>query len=107
MQSHAQHTNQQYRSNAEMPESKLCHFSEPGWVFEVVEKKLCHFWQQDNLFPYDRNVQRLYSARIVDERARVTVAIYQGDGTEEQWRCNIANYMSIRHVLCSCSAISR
>jgi hypothetical protein len=33
-----------------MPESKLCHFSEPHWAFEVVEKKLCHFWQQDNLF---------------------------------------------------------
>ncbi|KAJ7691561.1 hypothetical protein B0H17DRAFT_1062920 [Mycena rosella] len=45
----------------------------------------------------DRNVRRLYSAQIVSGRCRVTVAMYQGDGTEEQWRRDIANYMSIRH----------
>ncbi|KAJ6522066.1 hypothetical protein B0H19DRAFT_1386735 [Mycena capillaripes] len=42
-----------------------------------------------------QGVRRLYSARLGGQNT--TVAIYQGPGAEEEWRQDLAKYMSIRH----------
>ncbi|KAJ6561625.1 hypothetical protein B0H19DRAFT_1068379 [Mycena capillaripes] len=42
-----------------------------------------------------RGVRRVYSAKIVGRTTNMTMAIYQGDGAEEEWRQHIATYMSI------------
>ncbi|KAF7355896.1 hypothetical protein MVEN_00918500 [Mycena venus] len=42
-------------------------------------------------------VRRVYTAKIKDRKSSVTVAMYQGDGAEEQWRQDIAKYMVVRH----------
>ncbi|KAF7326995.1 Kinase-like protein [Mycena sanguinolenta] len=43
-------------------------------------------------------VRRMYSANLVREsERRVTVAMYQGDGAEEEWRQDHGAYESIRH----------
>ncbi|KAJ6452403.1 hypothetical protein C8R45DRAFT_1083360 [Mycena sanguinolenta] len=44
-------------------------------------------------------VRRMHSAkaRIDGRKSRVTVAMYQGNGAEEEWRQDIAKYMSMRH----------
>ncbi|KAJ7871822.1 hypothetical protein B0H14DRAFT_2723063, partial [Mycena olivaceomarginata] len=42
--------------------------------------------------------QMYYSARVVgSEPGPMTVALYQGDDTEEEWRQHITKYESIRH----------
>ncbi|KAJ7190482.1 hypothetical protein B0H12DRAFT_1172646 [Mycena haematopus] len=49
---------------------------------------------------YDRDrarVRRLYSAKIEGRKLTLTVAMYQGNGAEEQWRKDVAKYMSMRH----------
>ncbi|KAF7337195.1 hypothetical protein MSAN_02271800 [Mycena sanguinolenta] len=47
----------------------------------------------------DAGVRRLFSANLVvrASECRVNVAMYQGDGTEEEWRRNHAAYESVRH----------
>ncbi|KAJ7366411.1 hypothetical protein DFH08DRAFT_167291 [Mycena albidolilacea] len=42
-------------------------------------------------------VRRVYSAKVKGQKSKVTVAMYQGNGAEEEWRRNIVKYMSIRH----------
>ncbi|KAF7330651.1 hypothetical protein MSAN_02450300 [Mycena sanguinolenta] len=48
-------------------------------------------------------VRRMHSAkaRIDGRRSRVTVAIYQGNDAEKEWRKDIAKYMSLRQVSCT------
>ncbi|KAJ6450161.1 hypothetical protein C8R45DRAFT_1043826 [Mycena sanguinolenta] len=47
---------------------------------------------------HHRSVRRLYCAKIDGRKAdSVTVATYQGDCAEDEWRQDIAKYMSIRH----------
>ncbi|KAJ7679382.1 hypothetical protein DFH06DRAFT_1166420 [Mycena polygramma] len=40
-------------------------------------------------------IRRVYSAKF--EGQSTTVAMYQGDNAEEQWREDIAKYMAVRH----------
>ncbi|KAJ7315800.1 hypothetical protein DFH08DRAFT_419937 [Mycena albidolilacea] len=44
-------------------------------------------------------VRRIYSAKLESRvrKANVTVAIYQGEGAETEWRQDIARYLSVRH----------
>ncbi|KAF7353359.1 hypothetical protein MSAN_01524500 [Mycena sanguinolenta] len=42
-------------------------------------------------------LRRIYTAEVDHRSGRMAVAIYQGDGAEEQWREHIAKYESIRH----------
>ncbi|KAJ6462928.1 hypothetical protein C8R45DRAFT_1220424 [Mycena sanguinolenta] len=44
-------------------------------------------------------VRRVHSAKaiIAGRRSRVTVAVYQGTDAEEEWRQELAKYMSMRH----------
>ncbi|KAJ6452401.1 hypothetical protein C8R45DRAFT_1223466, partial [Mycena sanguinolenta] len=42
-------------------------------------------------------VRRIYSARVEGRKASLTVAIYSGNDAEEEWRQEIAKYMTIRH----------
>ncbi|KAF7353167.1 hypothetical protein MSAN_01504200 [Mycena sanguinolenta] len=42
-------------------------------------------------------VRRIYHAEIRRNPGLVTVAMYQGDGAEEEWRQHVAKYESIRH----------
>ncbi|KAF7353207.1 hypothetical protein MSAN_01508400 [Mycena sanguinolenta] len=42
-------------------------------------------------------VRRIYHAEICRDPETVTVAMYQGDGMEEEWRQHVAKYESIRH----------
>ncbi|KAF7337294.1 hypothetical protein MSAN_02282000 [Mycena sanguinolenta] len=42
-------------------------------------------------------VRRIYHAEIRRDPGIVTVAVYQGDGAEEEWQQDIAKYESIRH----------
>ncbi|KAF7377105.1 hypothetical protein MSAN_00129500 [Mycena sanguinolenta] len=48
-------------------------------------------------------VRRIHSAKaiIAGRKSRVTVAIYQGNGAEKEWRQDIAKYMSLRQVPCA------
>ncbi|KAJ7347385.1 hypothetical protein DFH08DRAFT_809145 [Mycena albidolilacea] len=42
--------------------------------------------------------RRMYTAKIVGNESRtMTVAVYQGNGAEEEWRQQVAKYESIRH----------
>ncbi|KAJ7496307.1 hypothetical protein B0H11DRAFT_2385871 [Mycena galericulata] len=43
------------------------------------------------------SVKRVYSARVHGCKSNMTVAIYQGDGAEEDWRSDISKYSWIRH----------
>ncbi|KAJ7775402.1 hypothetical protein B0H16DRAFT_1507218 [Mycena metata] len=48
----------------------------------------------------ERNcVRRVYSARVIGRNSNLTVAIYQGNGAEEDWRRDTKMYMSVRRVL--------
>ncbi|KAF7330678.1 hypothetical protein MSAN_02453200 [Mycena sanguinolenta] len=55
-------------------------------------------------------VRRVHSAkaRIDGRQTRVTVAMYQGNDAEEEWRLDIAKYMSMRHpnIIQMCGAAS-
>ncbi|KAF7353114.1 hypothetical protein MSAN_01498700 [Mycena sanguinolenta] len=42
-------------------------------------------------------VRRIYHAEIRRDPGTVTVAMYQGDGAEDEWRHHVAKYESIRH----------
>ncbi|KAF7374119.1 hypothetical protein MSAN_00293100 [Mycena sanguinolenta] len=42
-------------------------------------------------------IRRVYSAKIDGRASSVTVAMYQGDDAREDWRRDIATYMSMRH----------
>ncbi|KAK6996394.1 hypothetical protein R3P38DRAFT_1961090 [Favolaschia claudopus] len=44
-----------------------------------------------------RGVRKLYSAKLDGKASRYTVAMYEGKGSEEEWKRDIAKYMSIRH----------
>ncbi|KAF7374132.1 hypothetical protein MSAN_00294500 [Mycena sanguinolenta] len=43
------------------------------------------------------SLRRLYSAKINRRKSTVTVAMYQGEGAEQEWRRDIAKYMGDRH----------
>ncbi|KAF7376996.1 hypothetical protein MSAN_00117500 [Mycena sanguinolenta] len=55
-------------------------------------------------------VRRMHSAKaiIAGRKSRVTVAVYQGNDAEEEWRQDIAKYMSMRHpnIIQICGAAS-
>ncbi|KAJ7714534.1 hypothetical protein B0H16DRAFT_1702007 [Mycena metata] len=52
----------------------------------------------------ERNcVRRVYSAKIEGRRSKATVAVYEGNGAEEDWRRDIEMYMSVRRVWASTS----
>ncbi|KAJ7168969.1 hypothetical protein C8R46DRAFT_1092955 [Mycena filopes] len=44
-----------------------------------------------------RCIRRVYSANIDGRRSNVTVAMYQGDGAEEDWREDVKMYLAVRH----------
>ncbi|KAF7340626.1 hypothetical protein MSAN_02134500 [Mycena sanguinolenta] len=52
--------------------------------------------------------RRLYSAKVDGRNSTLTVAVYQGNGAEEEWRREIAKYMSLRHpnIIQMCGAAS-
>ncbi|KAJ7679476.1 hypothetical protein DFH06DRAFT_511701 [Mycena polygramma] len=41
--------------------------------------------------------RRVYTARIPGLQSKVTAAVYQGDGAEEEWREEITRYANFRH----------
>ncbi|KAJ6464523.1 hypothetical protein C8R45DRAFT_501368 [Mycena sanguinolenta] len=43
------------------------------------------------------SVRRIYHAEIRRDPGPVTVAMYQGDGAEQEWQRHVAKYESIRH----------
>ncbi|KAJ7737801.1 hypothetical protein DFH07DRAFT_93195 [Mycena maculata] len=43
------------------------------------------------------SVRRMYSARIHGSKSDMTVALYQGDNAEEEWRHAISRYSWFRH----------
>ncbi|KAF7377002.1 hypothetical protein MSAN_00118100 [Mycena sanguinolenta] len=47
-------------------------------------------------------VRRVHSAKaiVAGRKLRATVAMYEGNGAEEEWRQDIAKYMSLRRVEC-------
>ncbi|KAJ7876934.1 hypothetical protein B0H14DRAFT_3130337, partial [Mycena olivaceomarginata] len=44
-----------------------------------------------------RCARRVYSAKIEGRTSTVTVAMYEGDGAEKEWRANCAKYIAVRH----------
>ncbi|KAJ7711174.1 hypothetical protein B0H16DRAFT_637266 [Mycena metata] len=44
-----------------------------------------------------RGVRRVYSAKIDGRNTDLTVAMYEGDGAQEDWRRDVKMYMSLRH----------
>ncbi|KAJ7443429.1 hypothetical protein FB451DRAFT_1376692, partial [Mycena latifolia] len=44
-----------------------------------------------------RSVRRLYSARIHGSKAPMSVALYQGENAEEEWRQDVSRYSYLRH----------
>ncbi|KAJ7679342.1 hypothetical protein DFH06DRAFT_1465460 [Mycena polygramma] len=42
-------------------------------------------------------LRKVYSAKIDGRTSEMALAVYQGDGAEEEWREDIAKYMSVRH----------
>ncbi|KAJ7033804.1 hypothetical protein C8F04DRAFT_1103423 [Mycena alexandri] len=53
-------------------------------------------------------VRRVYSAKVEGRKADVTVAIYEGEAADEEWRRDIAKHMMLRHphILQVCGAAS-
>ncbi|KAJ7027267.1 hypothetical protein C8F04DRAFT_1267177 [Mycena alexandri] len=53
-------------------------------------------------------VRRVYSAKVEGRKSDMTVAIYEGEAAEEEWRRDIAKYMTVRHphILQVCGAAS-
>ncbi|KAF8181424.1 hypothetical protein K438DRAFT_1976146 [Mycena galopus ATCC 62051] len=47
--------------------------------------------------PERARVRRVYSARVEGRNSSVMVAMYQGDGAEEEWREDVAKYKTVRH----------
>ncbi|KAJ6518118.1 hypothetical protein C8R47DRAFT_6850 [Mycena vitilis] len=43
------------------------------------------------------SVKRIYTAHIPALQSRMTAAVYQGDGAEEEWREEILRYSNLRH----------
>ncbi|KAJ6512518.1 hypothetical protein C8R45DRAFT_960623 [Mycena sanguinolenta] len=43
------------------------------------------------------SLRKLHSAKINHGRSEVAVAVYQGDGAEQEWRRDVAKYMAVRH----------
>ncbi|KAJ6532584.1 hypothetical protein B0H19DRAFT_1187948 [Mycena capillaripes] len=45
------------------------------------------------------SIRRMFSARIagLQSSMTLTVALYQGDGAEEEWRAEISRYSDLRH----------
>ncbi|KAJ7186213.1 hypothetical protein GGX14DRAFT_485662 [Mycena pura] len=56
------------------------------------------------------SVRRMYSARIRGINSKMTVAIYQGENSEEEWREDISQHLNLRHPnlvqLCGISSSS-
>ncbi|KAJ7443477.1 hypothetical protein FB451DRAFT_94546 [Mycena latifolia] len=44
-----------------------------------------------------RSVRRMYSARIHGSKSPMTVALYQGENAEEEWRQDLSQYSWLRH----------
>ncbi|KAJ7775526.1 hypothetical protein B0H16DRAFT_1713111 [Mycena metata] len=42
-------------------------------------------------------VRRVYSAKVEGRKSGITVAIYEGETAEEEWRQDIGKYMAVRH----------
>ncbi|KAF7337241.1 hypothetical protein MSAN_02276600 [Mycena sanguinolenta] len=62
-------------------------------------KEVCLSLQSSVVGNQSRGVcaRRIYNAEICRDPGTVTVAMYQGDGAEEEWRQHVAKYESIRH----------
>ncbi|KAF7364423.1 hypothetical protein MSAN_01103300 [Mycena sanguinolenta] len=43
------------------------------------------------------SVRRMYSARVVGHTEPMTVALYQGDNAEEEWKRDLARHSGLRH----------
>ncbi|KAJ7455146.1 hypothetical protein FB451DRAFT_1408020 [Mycena latifolia] len=43
------------------------------------------------------SVRRMYSARIHGSKSPMTVALYQGENAEEEWRQDLSQYLWLRH----------
>ncbi|KAJ6512395.1 hypothetical protein C8R45DRAFT_1152015, partial [Mycena sanguinolenta] len=43
------------------------------------------------------SVRKLHSAQIRREKPNTTVVVYQGDGSEQEWRRDIKKYVTVRH----------
>ncbi|KAJ7152401.1 hypothetical protein C8R46DRAFT_1357467 [Mycena filopes] len=44
-----------------------------------------------------RCARRVYSAKIAGQKSNITVAMYQGDRAEEEWREDVERYLAVRH----------
>ncbi|KAJ7455197.1 hypothetical protein FB451DRAFT_647547 [Mycena latifolia] len=44
-----------------------------------------------------RSVRRIYSARVHGSKSPMTVALYQGENAEEEWRRDLSQYSWLRH----------
>ncbi|KAF8181350.1 hypothetical protein K438DRAFT_1182355 [Mycena galopus ATCC 62051] len=42
-------------------------------------------------------VRRVYSAKVEGRKSSMTVVMYQGAGTEDEWRVDLAKYRAVRH----------
>ncbi|KAJ7027342.1 hypothetical protein C8F04DRAFT_1122644 [Mycena alexandri] len=63
----------------------------------------------DVLFPRGRGcMRRMYSAKVEGRKSDMTVAVYEGETAEEEWRRDIAKYLAVRHphILQVCGAAS-
>ncbi|KAJ7890005.1 hypothetical protein B0H13DRAFT_2277151 [Mycena leptocephala] len=43
------------------------------------------------------HARRMYSAKVEGRESSRTVAIHQGNGAEQEWRRDVASYMTLRH----------
>ncbi|KAF8212702.1 hypothetical protein K438DRAFT_1927996 [Mycena galopus ATCC 62051] len=65
-------------------------------------KLLREIWVQPHPGTIDRRagrhgVRRVYSAKIAGRKSVLTVATYQGDGSEQQWQRDLVTYASVRN----------
>ncbi|KAJ7035163.1 hypothetical protein C8F04DRAFT_1099284 [Mycena alexandri] len=53
-------------------------------------------------------VRRVFSAKVADGKVEMTVALYEGEAAEEEWRREISQYMAARHphIIQLCGAAS-
>ncbi|KAJ7610503.1 hypothetical protein FB45DRAFT_1038070 [Roridomyces roridus] len=66
----------------EVPSSVINQRAEGGFLTRVLSVPLC---------------RRTYSARINGRESDMTVAVYQGQNAEEEWRRDVRRYSGVRH----------
>ncbi|KAF7334332.1 hypothetical protein MSAN_02378000 [Mycena sanguinolenta] len=78
----------------------IVHFGQPQARESSGDLKLVkevHFSPQSGVVGRQSRGVRIYHAEIRCDPGTVTVAMYRGDGAEEEWRQHVAKYESIRH----------